>query len=68
MTCNELVEQLHDKIGEMLFLIDEAMRSTGDTEAECQKLCLINRLHAVERAVNGVEESDLKASRTDCRR
>jgi len=68
MTCNELVERLHDKIGEMLFLIDEEMRSTGDSSEECQKLRLINRLHALEHAVNGVEESDLKASWTDCRR
>jgi len=59
MTRNELAEMLHDKIGEMIYLVEQNMSDNGLCEEDCQRLCLINRLYALKHAVNGIEPEDL---------
>lgn len=40
-------------------LVTDSVRSTGNIEADCQQLTILNRLSSLEHALNGVEESDL---------
>jgi len=37
-----------------------AIPSKGDTEAECQRVCLINRLNDLQFAIAGTDDTDLK--------
>lgn len=46
------INELHDLIN--------AMPSKGDVEADCQRLCLLNRLSAFEHHVNGVIVEDFE--------
>jgi hypothetical protein len=59
VTRNELVERLHDKIGEMMYLVEQNLPIKGLCEEDCQRLYLINRLYALEHAVNGIEPDDI---------
>ena len=39
--------------------ITDNVKSTGNKECDCQQLAILNRLSALERALNGTEQSDI---------
>lgn len=56
---DELRTRLEDKAEEIREIIESYMPSKGDVEEDCQRLCLIHRLNALEYTINGIEEDDL---------
>ena len=59
MNHNELVGHLQDKICGIRDLIELNIPQKGLCEDDCQRTFLINRLNALEFAVNGIEPDDL---------
>jgi len=55
----QLQETLQAQIEILQELINDNIKSTGNTEEECQQLTLLNALSNFEYAVNGIEEEDL---------
>jgi len=54
------VQAAEIKLAELRQLINDHLKDCGDTEKDSQKIYLLNKLIALERAVNGVEAEDLK--------
>jgi phosphopantetheine adenylyltransferase len=54
----EFVEKA-EALTDHLRLLIEQMPSKGDVEADCQRLCLLNRVSEVEQYINGTKPEDL---------
>lgn len=56
-------KSFQSKVETLIYKIEDLiniMPDQDDTEADSQKICLLNRLKAFEHACNGVEDSDFK--------
>jgi hypothetical protein len=53
---------LKEKLEAIRALVDEGMVRNGDTSETCQRMCVLNGLYALERAVAGITEQDMEPS------
>lgn len=60
MNVNQLQHALYQHIDAIALLITAHMKTTGDSEIDCQRLCILNRLNTVTHYVNGIEQNDLE--------
>lgn len=56
---NSVTSQLEFHIDLLSNLIEKHFINTGDCEDDSQKVCLTNRLNALQISVNGIENNDL---------
>lgn len=59
-TAKKLKLSLFDHIDDMTDIVNNTMKHDGDTEAESQRMCLINALGKLEAVINGIELSDIQ--------
>ena len=59
MDRESFVAQGNEHLEQLFELVTHRMKYDGDTCADSQRMCLINRLFDVQHALNGVETADL---------
>lgn len=57
-----LIEKFEFHTNAITDLVIEHLKDDGLTESESQLLCILNRLHGLCHAINGITESDLKGN------
>ncbi len=60
MKVNQLQHALNKHIDSIALLVTAHMKTSGDSEIDCQRLSLLNRLNALSHCVNGIEQNDLE--------
>lgn len=66
-SLDTLIEQLEFYTNAITDLAIEHLKNDGLTESESQLLCILNRLHGLCHAINGITKSDLKGNSQDCK-